>query len=84
MFLNGDEITAPDRRGHPVVDDSFLLLFNAGDRDCEFRLPPGRFGRRWSCELRTDDPRAEPGAQQASAGEQLTVGARSLLLLRRA
>ncbi|MGH2944756.1 MAG: glycogen debranching protein GlgX [Solirubrobacteraceae bacterium] len=83
MFLNGDEISAPDRHGHRVVDDSFLLLFNAGHEDCEFRLPPGRFGRRWASELRTDDPDAEPGALRASAGEHLTVTARSLLLLRR-
>jgi glycogen operon protein len=83
MFLNGDEIAAPDRRGRPVRDDSFLLLFNAGHEDREFRLPPGRFGARWACELRTDDPAVEPGTLRASAGEVLTVTARSLLVLRR-
>ncbi len=29
MFLNGDAITEPDRRGQRIVDDSFLVLFNA-------------------------------------------------------
>jgi isoamylase len=84
MFINGDEIAAPDRQGRSVRDDSFLLLFNAHHEDCEFKLPPGRFGRRWEIELRTDDPDAEPARQQASAGELLTVSSRSLTLLRRA
>jgi isoamylase len=84
MFINGDEIAAPDRQGRSVRDDSFLLLFNAHHEDCEFKLPPGRFGRRWEIVLRTDDPDAKPAAQQASAGELLTVSSRSLTLLRRA
>jgi glycogen operon protein len=83
MFLNGEEIAAPDEHGGRVVDDSFLLLFNGGQDDVEFRLPTSRFGRRWTCELRTDEPDAEPGAVQVSAGEHLTVGAMSLILLRR-
>src|ERR1700753_1269333 len=35
-FLNGDAITAPDSRGQRVVDDSFLLCFNAHCEDVEF------------------------------------------------
>jgi glycogen operon protein len=81
MFLNGEEIAAPDEHGQPVVDDSFLLLFNGGHEDVEFKLPPGRFGRRWACELRTDE--VESGAVQVSAGELVTVPSRSLILLRR-
>jgi isoamylase len=83
MFLNGEEIAAPDDQGGRVVDDSFLLLFNGSQEDVEFRLPTSRFGRRWTCELRTDDPDAEQGTVQVSAGEHLTVPAISLILLRR-
>jgi glycogen operon protein len=82
MFLNGEEIAAPDERGNRVVDDSFLLLFNGSHDEIEFKLPPGRFGRRWTCELRTDDP--EPSADvQVSAGELISVAALSLVVLRR-
>jgi isoamylase len=83
MFLNGEEIAAPDWQGRRVVDDSFLLLFNSHHEDCTFRLPPGRFGRRWTGVLRTDHPDGDPGSQGASAGEHLTVPARSLTVLRR-
>ena len=84
MFLNGEAIAAPDEHGGRVVDDSFLLLFNGSQDDVEFRLPTSRFGRRWTTELRTDDPDAEPGAVQVSAGEHVTVPAMSMIVLRRA
>jgi len=84
MFLNGEEIASPDRQGHRVVDDSFLLLFNAHYEDREFKIPAGRYGRRWVSELRTDDPDGEPGDVTAGAGEVMTVPSRSLILLRRA
>jgi isoamylase len=83
MFLNGEEIAAPDERGNRVVDDSFLLLFNGSLEDVEFRLPPGRFGRRWTCELRTDEPDSPSGEVQLSAGEHLKAPALSLILLKR-
>jgi glycogen operon protein len=83
MFLNGQEIAAPDERGNRVVDDSFLLLFNGSHDEVEFKLPPGRFGRRWTCELRTDDP--EPtGAVQVSAGEHMRLPPLALIVLKRA
>jgi glycogen operon protein len=81
MFLNGEEIQAPDRQGQRIVDDSFVLLFNAHHEDVEFTLPPGRFGATWVCELRTDQPECDDTPHHA--GETLTVTARSILLLRR-
>jgi glycogen operon protein len=84
MFLNGEEIAAPDAQGQRIVDDSFVLLFNGSAEDCEFRLPPTRFGRRWDVVLRTDEPDAEPGALQSSAGEHLSLPRLSMMVLRRA
>jgi isoamylase len=81
MFLNGDEIAAPDVQGRRIVDDSFLLLFNGHHEDHEMKLPSSRFGRRWTCELRTDG--AGGDGATVSAGEVVTLAARSLILLRR-
>jgi glycogen operon protein len=79
MFLNGEEITTPDERGQKVIDDSFVLLFNASHEDVEFKLPPPRFGRRWECELRSD---GEPGDTHAAAAV-LPLLSRSVVVLRR-
>jgi glycogen operon protein len=83
MFLNGEEIATPDAQGRRVVDDSFLLLFNAGHEDRDFTLPSQRFGARWVVELRTDDPSAN-GREPLAPGHVLAVTSRSLVLLRRA
>jgi glycogen operon protein len=59
VFLNGREIPTPGPDGQPVVDDSFLLLFNAWEGPVVFTLPPRRFGRRWSLVVSTFDPEAQ-------------------------
>ena len=82
-FLNGAEIMAETREGEPVVDDSFLVIFNAWRDPLTFRLPPVRFGRRWALELSTADPGLEPGAWEVPVRAEVEVEGRSLLLLRR-
>jgi len=81
VFLNGQEI--PDRTpdGGRVSDDSFLVLLNAGAVPVTFRLPTSRFGRRWTLELSTADPDAEPGAYRHR--EDVVLEPRSLLVFRR-
>jgi isoamylase len=80
VFLNGQEI--PDRtpEGGEIVDDSFLLLFNAYGLEITFTLPTRRFGARWHVELSTDA--SVEGLFAARA--QVTLVGRSLALLRRA
>ncbi len=82
VFLNGQEI--PDRTpdGARVVDDSFLVLFNATPEPAAFLLPASRFGRAWVVELSTADPDAEPAHYRFRAAVDLEP--RSLLVLRRA
>jgi len=82
-FLNGAEILSETREGEPVVDDSFLVIFNAWRDPLTFRLPPVRFGRRWSLELSTADAGLEAGAWEAPVRAEVEVEGRSLLLLRR-
>jgi isoamylase len=83
MFLNGEEIAAPDEKGQRILDESFLLLFNAHHEDVTFTLPNRRFGEHWSLVLSTTEPDAEPNSLEVDALEEIVVGGRSLLLLRR-
>jgi len=39
ILLHGGSINEVDRNGVPIVDDSFLILLNAGDRKVTFKLP---------------------------------------------
>jgi glycogen operon protein len=80
VFLNGDEIPERSPDGKDVVDDSFLLLFNAYGDSITFTLPTRRFGARWQVEIATGEG-GPAGVVQARA--RVTLEGRSLALLRR-
>jgi glycogen operon protein len=83
VFLNGDAIGYPDKRGQAVVDDSFLLLFNAADTGIDFIMPGADYGERWEVVIDTTTPL---GAEQPSvkADAAIQVEGRSVVVLRRA
>jgi isoamylase len=80
LFLNGEEIPTRTEEGEPVLDGSFVLLFNAHDEPDTFLLPPRRFGLRWQLELSTA---GEAGERDWAARAGVEVEARSIVLLRR-
>jgi glycogen operon protein len=82
VFLNGAAIQAPNERGERVVDDSFLLCFNANDEAQDFTAPKGRYAKQWTAALDTADP---TGATElvVKAGGKIALQARSLLVLRK-
>jgi glycogen operon protein len=47
VFLNGQGIPELDALGEHIVDDSFLLLFNASTGTTEFILPDQASGQMW-------------------------------------
>jgi isoamylase len=81
VFLNGAEISSRTPDGREIVDDSFLLLFNAYEVPITFTLPTRRFGARWHVELATGAG-APDGVVPARS--QVDVEGRALVLLRRA
>jgi len=82
VFLNGEAIPEPDARGERVVDDTFLLCFNAHPVAVDFVLPGPDYGALWVGALDTNHPRGE-SALRARAGQTITLPARSLLALRK-
>ena len=81
VFLNGEAITEPDPRGQTIVDDSFLVLYNAAPNTVVFTLPPAEFGAAWTCVLDTDHT-LDAGAV-VKPGDSLGITGRSVLVLSR-
>jgi len=84
VLLNGDAITEPDSRGEAITDQSFLLLFNAGDEPVTFTLPDGQAASGWEVVADT----AEPAGHLLPAGTEPVMTARdvaprSVVILRR-
>jgi len=84
MFLNGNAIPDPDARGQRIVDDSFLLFFNAWHEDVEYTLPGAEFGSAWETVIDTTAPLAHAMDLPAHKfADTVCTPARSLLVLRR-
>jgi isoamylase len=80
VYLNGDGMTDTDPRGQRVVDDSFLLYFNAHDQPIDFRLLKADYGQSWQVTLDTAQP--DPASAAVIEAEAvLTVSPRSLVVL---
>ncbi|RLB47423.1 MAG: glycogen debranching enzyme GlgX [Deltaproteobacteria bacterium] len=77
IYLDGGAIQSTDRRGEPLVDDSFFMIFNAHDGPLEFVLPHVRDGGSWEVYVCTE--RDLPvGGLAFRSGERIDVGARSV------
>jgi glycogen operon protein len=81
VFLNGDAILEPDDHGQQVIDDSFLILFNAHYEPLTFTLPMKDYGLRWSIVLDTSG--VIPPGRKTRSRAKLSVSARSMVVLKR-
>jgi glycogen operon protein len=80
VFLNGQAIPEPDKRGDRIVDDSFLILFNAHGEDMTFTLPDEGYGHGWHVEIDTAAEVVDPG--EYGPDTEIGVVSRSLVVLR--
>ncbi|WP_309116908.1 glycogen debranching protein GlgX [Saccharothrix sp.] len=85
VFLNGEGIPDLDPRGMRVLDDSFLLVFNAHHGGIEITLPDDSYGPQWTVvvDTFTGVVREPDTGEPVLAGGTVTVPARSLLVLQR-
>jgi isoamylase len=82
VFLNGDAIPAPDARGERVVDDTFLLCFNAHSDPVEFAAAEGDYAAEWTAEFDSAVPTGESDLV-VKAGDAFTLQGRSIIVLRK-
>jgi len=83
VFVNGQSIPTPDAYGEKIIDDTFLILFNAGYEPLTWTLPGPERGRRWSVDIDTADPRVGLRRKVAArSGDDLYLLERSLMVLR--
>ena len=82
VFLNGEALPEPDFRGQRIVDDSFLLCFNASDNPVDFVTPNTDYAQVWTAVIDTTEPAGSTGLE-IEAGQPITVTHRSLTVLRK-
>jgi len=79
MYLNGQGIAGTDSRGERIVDDHFLLYFNA-DGEVRATLPPEEYATAWDVVIDTGGSAEQ--RETLVAGAFLALAARSVVVLR--
>jgi glycogen operon protein len=82
LRLAGDAIDDPGPRGERIVDDTLLLLMNAGEGEVEFRLPPAPRGWQRLMDTRHAEPPTVDDGPLSDAGTDYPLTGRSVALLR--
>ncbi|MFD0036609.1 glycogen debranching protein GlgX [Streptomyces anulatus] len=83
LYLSGRDIPGRDARGEPVTDDSFLAVLHAGAEPTAFALPGAPWAARYELVLDTSrEEQTEAPGTVLDGGTEMTVPARSVLLLR--
>ena len=82
VFLNGEAIPEPNARGERVVDDSFLMCFNAHDHEVDFVIPPEDYATQWTAVLDTTDATGSV-TLVVNDGDEVSLPGRALLVFRK-
>ena len=79
IYLNGSDIPEADWFGNQMVDNDFILIFNAHYEPIQFTLPDERYGKKWKLVVDTHNP--DGPELNYEAGFAITAQSRSFLLL---
>ena len=81
VFLNGCAIAGSDAKGDRIVDDSFLMLFNAFEQTIHFTLSAPSSEQTWRVRIDTRKSRPRMSRRRFRSGERIRVDGRALLIL---
>ena len=82
LYLDGADDPDLAADGSPLLDDDFLLMVSAWWEPLDFTIPPTRPGQTWYRQIDTFDAGAAPAPEPHVAGDAVTVGPRSVVVLR--
>ena len=83
IFLNGEGIVSPGPRGERIIDESFLILFNAHDEILEFSIPSELQEWEWVTIIDTTKPRFVQRGKRYIEDKPITTQERSIVILQR-
>ncbi|MBA2353847.1 MAG: glycogen debranching enzyme, partial [Acidobacteria bacterium] len=83
VFLNGQAIPSRGPRGERIVDDSFVVMFNAHYDALRFALPRGGYGSEWSSVIDTAAGAVGLTHRVYRSTSRVTLAGRSMLVMQR-
>ena len=82
IFLNGQTIRHVGRKGEPIHDDSFYMIFNAHYEPVEYCLPPKRYGSKWIKVIDTSEDCISEDGIIFKNDAAITIASRSIVVLK--
>ena len=82
LFLNGKEIPLQGKQGEQIIDDSFLLFFNAHYEPIEFIIPPALRSQKWETVIDTTQPQLLETGKRYQGTMFVPIEARALVVLK--
>ncbi len=82
VFLNGNGIRSLGPKGEHILDDSFYVIFNAYHDQLTYKLPPRKYGKKWTKVLDTSENVTAENDEIFRAKQEITVQGRSAVMLR--
>ncbi|MCF0051976.1 glycogen debranching protein GlgX [Dyadobacter sp. LJ53] len=84
IFLNGKGIRHVNKKGEPIYDDSFYMIFNAHFEPVEYKLPPKKYGTEWRKVIDTSANCITEDGQLFEPDALVTVDSRSIIVFKHA
>ena len=81
VYLSGEALNERDERGHILVDDNFLLLFNAHHGEIRFTIAKYDLDREWEVLLDTHFGNGLPAERRLQPGTVYPLQGRSVAML---
>ncbi|MCF0040686.1 glycogen debranching protein GlgX [Dyadobacter fanqingshengii] len=84
VFLNGKGIRHVNKKGEPIHDDSFYMIFNAHYEPVEYTLPPKKYGTEWHKVIDTSADYITEDGELVGPDASVTVDSRSIVVFKHA
>lgn len=84
VFLNGKGIRHVNKKGEPIHDDSFYMIFNAHYEPVEYTLPPKKYGTEWHKVIDTSADYVTEEGELFGPDALVTVDSRSIVVFKHA
>ena len=81
LWMSGSAADLTEDDEKPVVDHTLVILMNADEAACDFRLPTAGSAGRWTTLLDTALPNEPAGSRRYRGGGRYPLAGRSMAIL---
>lgn len=82
VYLNGRALRSVGKKGEPIIDDNFYIIFNAAHHGLFYKLPHEKFGHTWIKIIDTHTGQVDEPSGIYRTDDTIEVSERSIVVLK--